>query len=113
MNGIERIAAERQRQIEQEGWSAEHDDDHRGGEIAQAAATYALHSTGKYGFRALTWPWHWSWWKPSQDPIRDLEKAGALIAAEIDRRLRAKARADALSEMAAADAASGLLDQSK
>lgn len=30
------------------------------------------------------------WWKPSRDPIRDLEKAGALIAAEIDRHLRAR-----------------------
>ena len=25
------------------------------------------------------------WWKPSIDPVRNLAKAGALIAAEIDR----------------------------
>jgi hypothetical protein len=31
------------------------------------------------------WPWEKSWWKPSADPIRNLVKAGALIAAEIDR----------------------------
>jgi len=31
------------------------------------------------------WPWGSEWWKPSKDPIRDLVKAGALIAAEIDR----------------------------
>jgi len=31
------------------------------------------------------WPWEWDQWKPSLDPIRNLEKAGALIAAEIDR----------------------------
>lgn len=31
------------------------------------------------------WPWDPSWWKPSPDPIRNLVKAGALIAAEIDR----------------------------
>lgn len=31
-----------------------------------------------------TWPWSAEWWKPG-DPIRNLEKAGALIAAEIDR----------------------------
>lgn len=33
------------------------------------------------------WPssWHPEWWKPSNDPVRNLVKAGALIAAEIDR----------------------------
>jgi hypothetical protein len=30
------------------------------------------------------------WWKPSTDPIRNLERAGALIAAEIDRLERAR-----------------------
>lgn len=32
-----------------------------------------------------SWPFDASWWKPSNDPIRNLIKAGALIAAEIDR----------------------------
>lgn len=40
------------------------------------------------------WPWMQSAFKPSADPIRNLEKAGALIAAEIDRRLHAAAKAD-------------------
>lgn len=31
------------------------------------------------------WPWDPSWWKPSPDPVANLVKAGALIAAEIDR----------------------------
>lgn len=31
------------------------------------------------------WPWESKWWKPSNDPIKNLVKAGALIAAEIDR----------------------------
>lgn len=32
------------------------------------------------------WPWDKSWWKPTPDDrIRELIKAGALIAAEIDR----------------------------
>ena len=43
-SGIERIAAERQRQIEQEGWTAEHDDGHVNGELAMAAALYATPS---------------------------------------------------------------------
>lgn len=34
------------------------------------------------------WPWEIESWQPSADPIRNLEKAGALIAAEIDRLLR-------------------------
>ena len=37
MSGIERIAKERQRQIEQEGWTPEHDDHHAEGEMAAAA----------------------------------------------------------------------------
>lgn len=41
MSGIEAIASERQRQIEQEGWTTEHDDTHADGEMARAAACYA------------------------------------------------------------------------
>ena len=94
MNGIERIAAERQRQIEREGWTPEHDDEHRNGEMAAAAACYALAGIPHWAREqaiANFWPWDTKWWKPdSNDDIRDLEKAGALIAAEIERRLRAK-----------------------
>jgi hypothetical protein len=37
----------------------------------------------------MFWPWNFKWWKPHPDNrIRDFEKAGALIAAEIDRLLR-------------------------
>lgn len=36
------------------------------------------------------WPFDAEWWKPSNDPVRNLVKAGALIAAEIDRLLRAQ-----------------------
>ncbi len=31
------------------------------------------------------WPWEEVWFKPSPDQVRNLVKAGALIAAEIDR----------------------------
>ena len=52
-----------------------------------AAACYSL--TGRFQWiRRRLWPWNESWWKPTPDNrIRDLEKAGALIAAEIDRLL--------------------------
>ncbi|WP_370193275.1 MULTISPECIES: hypothetical protein [Aurantimonas] len=100
MNGIESIAAERQRQVEQEGWTAEHDDRNEPGDLARAAACYAAHAAmpdkGRDYLQGvpLDWPtrWDWKWWKP-KDRRADLVRAGALIAAEIDRLDRlAKAR---------------------
>jgi hypothetical protein len=96
-DGVGRIAAERKRQIEQEGWTPEHDEEHRCGELARAACGYAALASYQAGPRNLVddplqppilprdWPWDVSWWKPSHDLIRNLVKAGALIAAEIDR----------------------------
>lgn len=83
MTGMELIAAERRRQVTMEDWTPAHDDTHRNGEMARAAACYALQHTRVSG-RAIRWPWARSWWKP-KNPIRDLVRAGALIAAEIDR----------------------------
>lgn len=82
--GIAPIAAERQRQIEVEGWTAAHDDEHAGGEMAQAAACYALRATHQHDQAHDLWPWDDVWWKP-KDPRADLVRAGALIAAEIAR----------------------------
>ncbi len=97
MNGIKLIADERARQISVEGWSAEHDDQHVEGSISEAGSGYAhTASLQLSGHTTLArdepylWPWDSEWWKPSDDPIRNLVKAGALIAAEIDRLLRAK-----------------------
>lgn len=87
MNGAELIAVERQRQVEQEGWTPEHDDGHDRGQIAKAATAYLYHARG-LTLTKREWPWEWEAWKPS-DPIRSLVKAGALIAAEIDRLQRA------------------------
>lgn len=92
LTGVELIAAERKRQIEVEGWTAEHDDGHNGGEMIAAAAAYiqqqrlGMPITEKCCLPNV-WPssWHIRWWKPSSDPIRNLVKAGALIAAELDR----------------------------
>lgn len=93
MNAVDLIAAERERQVSQEGWTPAHDDEHTFGEIARAAACYAmppeLRQTYRAGFNpryiASDWPWEASAWKPTSDRIRELVKAGALIAAEIDR----------------------------
>ena len=103
MTGIERIAAERTRQIDVEGWTPEHDDGHGGGDLSGAASDYAnlasqiaFEGSADFydcGHVPASWPWDPKWWKPSEDPIRNLEKAGALIAAEIDRLLRARGEA--------------------
>jgi hypothetical protein len=84
------VLAERQRQIHVEGWTPEHDDEHTHASMAQAAACYALHAAGYSSETVLAdWPWDPQWWKPSDDPRRNLEKAGALTLAEIERLDRA------------------------
>ena len=85
------VIAERRRQIETEGWTPEHDDEHGAGEMAAAAACYALNAAGCGCEVARNWPWDRSWWKPST-PRRDLVKAGALVLAEIERLDRAAAQ---------------------
>ena len=96
--GIELIAAERERQVAVEGWTQEHDAEHAREELASAAACYAMPLKWRpfpvrHGGQApLIWPWSPKWWKPG-DRIRELAKAGALIAAEIDRLQRVQPNA--------------------
>jgi hypothetical protein len=95
-----RINAERRRQIDQEGWTPEHDDRHDNGEMLTAATLYFLnakpseykgckiyHLAIKKDGAPLGWPWTREWWKP-KTPLRDLERAGALCLAEKDRLIR-------------------------
>ncbi|WP_368772764.1 peptide chain release factor-like protein [Pseudomonas aeruginosa] len=88
------VQAERLRQIEAEGWTPEHDDEHSHGQMARAAACYALagSSAPNDGAAALlvslAWPWDEQWWKPST-ARRDLVKACSLALAEIERLDRA------------------------
>jgi hypothetical protein len=91
--GAESIAAERLRQVEAEGWSAEHDAGHREAELARAALAYLtayLVAAQRLPLYPGEWPWSPEFWKPSEDPARNLVKAGALIAAEIDRLQRSR-----------------------
>lgn len=110
--GAELIAEERQRQIEKEGWSAEHDEQHTKGELALVAALYASpiqlykkqNLSTEFSEVSFIDPWPWfdrventrygdlstyevrAWDKRKQhDKLRRLVIAGALIAAEIDR----------------------------
>jgi hypothetical protein len=78
------IARERERQISEEGWTPEHDDEHSLGELRMAARAYTG-DPGRGKVAPLGWPWDPSAWKPSGDPARNLVKAGALIVAEIER----------------------------
>ncbi|EOJ0081554.1 hypothetical protein [Pseudomonas aeruginosa] len=88
------VQEERRRQITAEGWTPEHDDEHDNGEMARAAACYALagSSAPNDGTAALlvslAWPWDQQWWKPTS-ARRDLVKACALALAEIERLDRA------------------------
>ena len=86
--GIELISEERKRQIEQEGWTAEHDNKHVNNELAIVASLYALPPSYRDITLRAIFPetWAYEWWKPTPyDRTRELVKAGALIAAEIDR----------------------------
>jgi hypothetical protein len=78
VTGVDLIAAERRRQVDVKDWTSEHDAEHTRGELIRAAKCYL--NTSPQG-----WPWAIPWWKPSNDPVRNLVKAGALIAAELDR----------------------------
>lgn len=88
-DGIDLIAAERTRQIVELGWSDQHDDEHPRGELSCAAICYAAEPGARADLVDEFWPWSCDAWRPSpQNRIRELVKAGALIAAEIDRLIR-------------------------
>lgn len=107
MNGIDLIAAERHRQLTEEGYSPEHDDEHIGGELALAAACYAApviicaSPEDPRNPRKDPFPHGWKDKRPRfgvklvppnfysrKLRIELLVKAGALIVAEIERLIR-------------------------
>jgi hypothetical protein len=92
------VLAERRRQVEAEGWTAEGDDKYSEGQMAVAAGYYALASgypherdIGK-GKTPNYWPWNREWWKP-RTARANLVRAGALVLAEIERIDRAAKQA--------------------
>lgn len=107
MTGVDLIAVERQRQISEKGYTAEHDDRHTIGELALAAVCYAspkrLYVKTEYCGDRIDFSDPWPWWEESTSALCDedlslleritlLSKAGALIAAEIDRLERLRLR---------------------
>lgn len=91
--GVKAIAAERERQLQAEGFTRDGDQQYRRGELAKAATAYVqlaamdleAGTRNHIAWRepAAVWPWAPEWWKPV-DARRDLVRAGALIAAQID-----------------------------
>lgn len=98
MTPIQKIHAERKRQIDVEGWTPEHDDTHTDGAMLRAAVLY--YSQAKLGpddppltlrddGAPLGWPWEAPSWKP-KDRVSNLVRAGALCLAERERLRRIK-----------------------
>ena len=98
-SGVRQITEERYRQIEKEGFLPENDDQYTGFQLSRAAACLAKEARNVHEVIRtnvpIDWPWDESWWKPmanhdhqimtKKDAIDMLKRAGALIAAEIDR----------------------------
>lgn len=80
--GIVLIAEERKEQLTKHGWSIENDQQYINDELIDAAMQYIG------GDLISCWPetWDKKWYKPG-NRIDELKRAGALIAAEIDRLL--------------------------
>jgi len=94
---LELITEERQRQIAK-GYTASHDDDLIGGELAAGGGCFALYagwqSPGcdvedlakeKRSIAGSDWPFERASFRPDENPIANLAKAGAMIVAEIER----------------------------
>lgn len=89
--GAALIVAERFRQVLEEGYNPEHDAQHGGQDLVDAAIAYAVPSAERKSRSRFQpevpeqWPWERESWKPTPDDrVRELVKAGALIAAAID-----------------------------
>jgi hypothetical protein len=94
--GVGRIRTERGRQITAEGYSLAGDRQYKDGQLMRAAWSYleaVMHRDASTPSHAIAkapppiqWPWDGGHWKPKSG-LKDLARAGALIAAEIDVRL--------------------------
>lgn len=107
--GIMAIAGARLHQVQNKGFNPRMDDGYSRGELVRAAFCYLCLEVGDGDNKMVAnpdqlselsgadgedapWPWAPEWFKP-KTPVENLERAGALIAAEIDRLQRAGAEA--------------------
>jgi hypothetical protein len=97
--GLDLIAKARQKQIDK-GYTPELDLDYYQEELAIAAMCYIKAGIAtNYSIACITydggyrkgegtpqeWPWASEYWTPSNEAVENYAKAGALIAAELDR----------------------------
>ncbi|MDK4713018.1 hypothetical protein [Rhizobium sp. CNPSo 4039] len=97
LKAIADVLDERRRQIDVEGFTADHDDRYENDELVLAAVSYALYTTFPDDIPPRQWPFPLEWWKP-KDERRDLVRAAALIVArieQIDRQASASAKRSA------------------
>lgn len=91
--GVTAIAQERRRQIAGEKFDPGADLQYTAAELARAAWCYlglaARDASSEAASCPPEWPWARCWWKP-KDTRSNLVRAGALIAAELDRIDRAE-----------------------
>ena len=86
---VQAVLAERFRQIDQEGWSSEHDDAHVCGVFGRASGSFIIYAGSQSPIMPHEWPWASEWWKP-QGYRRDLVRGVALGIAEGERFDRAR-----------------------
>ena len=101
---IDDAVAERERQINVEGWAPAHDDKHANGELIDAAVCYLVAARNGSVEQPENWPWVPEWWKPST-ARRNLIKGIALALAEVERMDRGAARTAAIAKAATEAAA--------
>ena len=104
---LEEVRAERDRQRVGEGYSREHDDRHKPGELGRMGAAYALFASFSDAVRerlftpaeqgswtriafSRVWPWPLPLFKPKADRRRELVIGAACIVAEIEKIDRAE-----------------------
>jgi hypothetical protein len=89
-SGIVEFARERLRQVEELGFTKEHDSEHDGSDLVAAAICYIDYALGDMkGYEGDNPPYHWPWgtedWKPEGSALENIVKGGALLAAAYDR----------------------------
>lgn len=86
--GSQLIRAERLRQISEEGYTKDRDSRYIHNELIDAAIAYCIVSKRPEDEQEIMvnwWPWDKEHFKPSKNKTTNIKKAGALLAAEIDR----------------------------
>jgi len=82
--GIEQITEERVKQISKYGYTPYHDTGYNNKHLLLAALSYLKTAIGGEEAQMLNWPWEPKYFK-DEGYVENLKKAGALIAAELDR----------------------------